>query len=89
MSAVRRGWIATHHGVQAALLGPALEAPGAPANGETVLAGEHPAVILQFGAMHQRPATARRPVAHVLRVLSPGSGQRAASPRRQKVTAGR
>jgi nitroreductase len=81
--------LATHHGVQAALLGPAPEAPGAPAHGETVLAGEHPAVILQFGAGHLRPATARRPVAQVLRVLSPGSVQRAAAPGRQKVTAGR
>jgi nitroreductase len=63
--------LATHHGVQAALLGPALEAPEAPAHGETVLAGEHPAVILQFGSGRQRPATARRPVAQVLRVPSP------------------
>jgi nitroreductase len=37
----------------------------------------------------RRPATARRPVAQVLRVLSPGSVQRAAAPGRQKVTAGR
>jgi nitroreductase len=63
--------LAIHHGVQAALVSPALEAPGAPAHGETVLAGEHPAVILQFGSGHMRPATARRPVAQVLRVLSP------------------
>lgn len=63
--------LATHHGVQADLLSPALEAPGAPAHGETVLAGEHPAVILRFGSGHMRPATARRPVAQVLRVLSP------------------
>jgi hypothetical protein len=81
--------LATHHGVQAALLGPAPETPAAPAHGEAVLAGEHPAVILQFGAGNQRPATARRPVAQVLRVLSPGSVQRAAAPGRQKVTAGR
>jgi hypothetical protein len=63
--------LATHHGVQADLLSPALNAPGAPAHGETVLAGEHLAVILQFGSGHMRPATARRPVAQVLRVLSP------------------
>jgi nitroreductase len=73
--------LATHHGVQAALLSPALlspapEAPGGPAHGETVLAGEHlavehPAVILQFGSGQVRAATARRPVAQVLRVLSP------------------
>jgi nitroreductase len=63
--------LATHHGVQAALLSPALEPPGAPAHGETALAGEHPAVILQFGSGHLPPATARRPVAQVLRVLSP------------------
>jgi len=68
--------LAAHHGVRAALLSPAPEAPGEPARGETVLAGEHPAaepptVILQFGSGHLRPATARRPVAQVLRVLSP------------------
>jgi len=68
--------LATHHGVQAALLSPAPEAPGWPALGETALAGEHPAVehaavILQFGSGHMRPDTARRPVAQVLRVLSP------------------
>src|SRR6185436_316686 len=56
--------LATHHGVQAALLGPA--------HGETALAGEHPAVILQFGSGHSRPVTARRPVAQVLRVPPPG-----------------
>ena len=63
--------LAAHHGVQAALLSPALEPPGASAHPETVLAGEHPAAILQFGSGHLRPATARRPVAQVLRVLSP------------------
>lgn len=64
--------LATHHGVQAALLSPAPEAPGGPAHGETALAGEHPAVILQFGSGHSRPVTARRPVAQVLRVPPPG-----------------
>jgi nitroreductase family protein len=64
--------LATHHGVQAALLSPAPEAAGGPAPGGTALAGEHPAVILQFGPGHLRPVTARRPVAQVLRVLSPG-----------------
>ena len=63
--------LASHHGMQAALLSPALEPPGAPAPAETVLAGEHPAVILQFGSGPPRPATARRPVAQVLRMLSP------------------
>ena len=63
--------LATHHGVPAALLSPAPEPPGAPAPAETFLAGEHPEVILQFGSGHLRPATARRPVAQVLRVLSP------------------
>jgi hypothetical protein len=63
--------LATHHGVQADLLSPAPGAPAAPARRETVLAGEHPAVILQFGSGQLRPATARRPVAQVLRVLSP------------------
>jgi len=68
--------LAAHHGVQAALLSPAPEAPAGPAHGEAALAGEHPdvehpAVILQFGSGHLRPATARRPVAQVLRVLSP------------------
>ena len=63
--------LAAHHGVQAAPLSPALEPPGAPAHAEAFLAGEHPAVILQFGSGHLRPATARRPVAQVLRVLSP------------------
>ena len=81
--------LATHHRVQAALLGPAPEAPGAPPPGETALAGEHPGVILQFGPGHQRPATARRPVAQVLRVRSAGGGQQAAAPARHKVTAGR
>jgi len=81
--------LAAHHGVQAALLGPALEAPGTSAEGETVLAGEHPAVILQFGPGHQRPATARRPVARVLRVRSAGGVQPAAAPARHMVTAGR
>lgn len=81
--------LATHHGVQATLLSPALEVPGAPAHGDTVLAGEHPAVILKFGTGHIRPATGRRPAAEVLRVRSPGSVQRAAAPGRQKVTAGR
>jgi purine nucleoside phosphorylase len=80
--------LATPHGVQAVLLGPALEAPGAPADGEATLAGEHPAVILQFGCGHQRPATARRPVAQVLRVLPPGRVQ-PPPPGRHKVTAGR
>jgi nitroreductase len=64
--------LATHHGVQAALLSPAPEAAGGPVPGGTALAGEHPAVILQFGPGHMRPVTARRPVAQVLRVLSPG-----------------
>jgi hypothetical protein len=64
--------LATHHGVQAALLSPAPEAPGGPDHGEAALAGEHPAVILQLGSGHIRPVTARRPVAQVLRVLSPG-----------------
>jgi hypothetical protein len=64
--------LATHHGVQAALLSPASEALGGPAHGETAPAGERPAVILQFGRGHVRPVTARRPVAQVLRVLSPG-----------------
>jgi nitroreductase len=63
--------LAAHHGVQAAPLSPGLEPPGAPAYAEAVLAGEHPAVILQFGSGPLRPATARRPVAQVLRVLSP------------------
>jgi nitroreductase len=79
--------LATHHGVQAALLGPARGAPDPPARGETVLAGEHPAVILQFGSGHRWPVTARRPVAKVLRVLSAGSAQQAARGR-HKVTAG-
>jgi len=63
--------LATHHGVQAALLSPAPEAPGGPDDGEAALAGEHPAVILQLGSGHMRAVTARRPVAQVLRVLSP------------------
>ena len=63
--------LAAHHGVQAAPLSPALEPPGAPAHAEAFLAGEHPAVILQFGSGQLRPATGRRPVAQVLRVLSP------------------
>jgi nitroreductase len=81
--------LAAHHGVQAALLGPALEAPGAPAHGETAPAGEHPGVILQFGSGHQRPPTARRPVAQVLRVRSAGGVQQAAAPGRHRVPAGR
>jgi Nitroreductase family len=72
--------LATHHGVQAALLGPAPEAPGGPAHGETALAGEHPAVILQFGSGHSRPVTARRPVAQVLRVPPPGGRAAARRP---------
>jgi len=72
--------LATHHGVQAALLGPAPEAPGGPAYGETALAGEHPAVILQFGSGHSRPVTARRPVAQVLRVPPPGGRAAARRP---------
>jgi hypothetical protein len=63
--------LAAHHRMRADLLSPALEAPAPPAHPETVLAGEHPAVILQFGSEHMRPAPARRPVAQVLRVLSP------------------
>jgi hypothetical protein len=63
--------LAAHHRVRADLLGPAPGAPAAPAHAETVLAGEHPAVILRFGSGLIRPATARRPVAQVLRVLSP------------------
>jgi len=82
--------LATHHGVQAALLSPAPEAPGWPAHGEAALAGGHPAVerpavILQFGPGHVRPVTARRPVAQVLRVLSPG---RRAAGRRPGVARG-
>ncbi len=68
--------LAAHHGIQADLHSLALEASGAPAPGETVLgetvlASEHPAVILRFGSGQMRPAPARRPVAQVLRVLSP------------------
>jgi hypothetical protein len=63
--------LAAHHGVRADLLSPAPEAPAAPTHPEAVLAGEHPAVILQFGSGHMRSAPARRPVAEVLRVLSP------------------
>ena len=81
--------LATHYDVQAALLSLALEAPGASAQEETVLDGEHPAVILQFGSGHQRLATARRPVAQVLRVLSAGRVQQAAAPGRHKVNASR
>ena len=60
--------LAAHHRVRADLLS---AAPEAPAQLEAVLAGEHPAVILQFGSGRMRPAPARRPVAQVLRVLSP------------------
>jgi nitroreductase len=63
--------LAAHHRVRADLLSAAPEAPAAPAYPETVLAGEYPAVILQFGSGQLRPAPARRPVAQVLRVLSP------------------
>jgi nitroreductase len=63
--------LAAHHRVRADLLSAAPEAPAAPAYPGTGLAGEHPAVILQFGSGQLRPAPARRPVAQVLRVLSP------------------
>jgi nitroreductase len=66
--------LAAHRGLQAALLSPALETPGAPAHGEPVLDGEHPAVILRLGGGRPEPATARRPVARVLRV-DPGPNQ--------------
>jgi nitroreductase len=81
--------LAAHRGLRAGLLSPALEPPGAPASGEPVLDGGHPAVILQFGSGCQQPATARRPVAQVLRVVPPVSGQQPAAPGRHKVTAGR
>src|SRR5207237_1373901 len=54
--------LATHRGLQAAPLSPALEVPGAPAHGEPSLDGEHPAMILRLGCGQQRPAVARRPV---------------------------
>src|SRR5262249_29961992 len=72
--------LATHHAGRAGLLSPAPEAPGGPDHGEAALAGEHPAVILQFGSGHMRPVTARRPVAQVLRVLSPGRRAAASRP---------
>jgi hypothetical protein len=66
--------LAAHRGLQAAALGPALGAPGAPAQGEPALDGERPAVILRFGCGRPEPATARRPVAQVLRV-DPGANR--------------
>jgi len=65
--------LAAHRGLPAALLSPALEAPGAPAYGEPALDGEYPAVLLRFGRARPEPAR-RRPVAQVLRV-DPGPNQ--------------
>jgi hypothetical protein len=60
--------LAAHRGMQAALLSPALAAPGASAHGEPAVDGEYPAVLLRFGCGRQQPGTGRRPVAQVLRV---------------------
>ncbi|HUL25189.1 MAG TPA: hypothetical protein VLW44_05395 [Streptosporangiaceae bacterium] len=75
--------LATHRGMHAAPLSLVLEAAGPPggtlAGGEPALAGEHPAVILWLGCGRRDPATARRPVAQVLRVV-PGQGKLTALP---------
>ncbi len=63
--------LATHRGLQAAPLSPALELPGAPTHGEPSLDGEHPAMILRLGFGRQWPAVSRRPVTQVLRVIPP------------------
>jgi nitroreductase len=66
--------LAAHHGLPAALLSPVLEPPVPPPDGDPVLRGEHPAVILRFGCGWPAPAPGRRAVAQVLRV-DPGPNQ--------------
>jgi nitroreductase len=70
--------LAAHRGLLATPVSPAPEVPGAPAHGEPAFDGEHPAMILRLGRGQQWPAAARRPVAQVLRVVSPASVPQAA-----------
>jgi nitroreductase len=76
--------LAAHRGLQAAPLSPALELPDAPTHGEPSLDGEHPAMILRLGFGRQWPASGRRPVAQVLRVIPAVSMPQAAGLGRDK-----
>ena len=65
--------LAAHRGLLAVPVSPVPEVPDAPAHGEPAFDGEHPAMILRLGCGQQWPVATRRPVAQVLRVVSPGS----------------
>jgi hypothetical protein len=73
--------LAAHRGLLAAPLGMAPEAPEAPPHGEPALGGGYPVMILRLGYGPPWPATGRRPVAEVLRVVTPaGLGRHRTTP---------
>ncbi len=71
--------LATHRGLEGAPLTPVPDALEVPLSRDPYHVGEHPAMILRLGYGHPGPATPRRPVTQVLRILPPVSLRQAAS----------
>jgi nitroreductase len=71
--------LATHRGLEGAPLTPVPDALEAPLSRDPYRVGEHPAMILRLGCGRPGPATPRRPVTQVLRVLPPVSLRQATS----------
>ena len=63
--------LAAHRGLPAAPLSPALELPDAPLRPDPRLGAEHPEMIIRLGGSDGSRTTYRRPVAQVMRVISP------------------
>lgn len=64
--------LATHRGLNAGLLTPVLELPDVPLRPDPRLGAQHPEVIVRLGGpADDRVPVFRRPVAQVLRVISP------------------
>lgn len=63
--------LATHRGLPAVPLTPALELPDAPLRPDPRLGAEHPEMIIRLGGSNGAPPSYRRPVAQVMRVMRP------------------
>lgn len=63
--------LAAHRGLAACPVTPALELPDAPLRPDPRLDAEHPEMIVRLGGANPGPPLYRRPVAQVLRVISP------------------
>ncbi len=63
--------LATHRGLAAAPLTPVLELPDAPLRPDPRLGAEHPEMIIRLGGGNGAHNDYRRPVAQVMRVISP------------------